>query len=69
MQICPHTQNNISNYVKEEMEASLCTREFRRDSLLGTSVLEDLVLFLQEERNSKSCPHCCVAYRLRRDKF
>ena len=33
--------------------------------------MEDLVLFLQEERNSRSCPGSTVsvAYRVRRDKF
>ena len=52
-------------------EAKLFKRKVRCDSLRGSSVIEDLVLFLQEERNSRSCPGATVsvAYKVRRAKF
>ena len=60
--------DKVITAVNEGKEASFFSRKVRRDALL---VLEDLVLSLQEERNSWSCPATTisVAYRVRRDKF
>ena len=62
---------NFISAVREGKESELFRRSIRKDALRGSSVLDDLVLFLQEERNSRSCPGATVsvAYGVRRDKY
>ena len=61
----------VLSAVREGSETELFRRKLRKDSLRGSSALDELVLFLQEERNSRSCPGSTVsvAYGVRRDKF
>ena len=56
--------DKVITAVNEGKEASFFSRKVRRDALL---VLEDLVLSLQEIRNSRRCPGTTisVAYRVR----
>ena len=61
----------VISAVRMGKEKDLYRRKIRSDSLRGSTVMEDLVLFLQEERNARSCPGSTVsvAYGVRRNKF
>ena len=61
----------VLSAVEKGKESDLYRRQVRKDSLRGSPVMDELVLFLQEERNSRSCPGSTVsvAYGVRRDKY
>ena len=69
--VSPKFASKVISAVRLGKKAELFKHKARCDSLRGSTVIEDLEMFLQAERNSRSCPGetVRVVYKVRRNKF